>query len=836
MHAKAFFAGGGGYGNLGVPIQVDAEANPQFQLVELKQSTSNGINIRSKTYERDISLDQTALPYTVMGDIVVSQSASLTISKGTRFKMWPGTDFYISGSLYAVGTSGDSIIFTSYRDDTIDGDTNNDGPSTGVRGDWGGIKFTGEKASQSQVQFVSIKYGASSGYGNNRAALIFDNSSPLVSNTSISNTKYYGVECLNGASPDFGGGNQNSPGGNQFIGFLDDPSRYFFYNQSAKTIFAKFNFWETNDPAQIDAHIYDQLENSNLGRVLFEPFNRKVDNEPPKLTFIAPTAGEVLRINDDYVISWTASDNDYLKEGNLSISRDGGNTYTHLSSVAANQRSYRWQVSGPPTDAAVLKIEMTDASGNQGFAITEGVFSIIDPDAGENAPPSVPRPLLPLLGEELRPGGLLIWQAATDPNPYDEVRYNLQVDDDDQFATPEINGVEVRGSVLSEQSPSKNSATAPQFSQGNAVAVMLDTLSGFTNLKDNQYYYWRVQAIDQNGAASNFSTIQAYFFFNKINSAPHPVAEGFSPRDGVEIRISRPELSWYPAEDPDLSDHTGTLSYILQLNTNSDFSLPRLTYQTVPGVPTFEVPDSLDENKTWYWRVQTLDDEGLTSSWSSVQYFKVNSIDEPPFPFNLIAPMDDEIVREDSIQFSWRKTLDPDPKDEIWYVLEISADSLFILNLIKEVTKDTVKTIGIKEFETGIYFWRVYAIDNDSLLTWASQSQKKPRVFHFMPTAVENDKGLSFKSYFLSQNYPNPFNPETRIRFGLPKAAHVLIEIYNALGQKVRILVDDNYQAGYYERIWDARNDRGEKVPSGIYLLKMRAGDFVKTRKMLVVE
>ncbi|NOQ96989.1 MAG: T9SS type A sorting domain-containing protein [Calditrichae bacterium] len=94
--------------------------------------------------------------------------------------------------------------------------------------------------------------------------------------------------------------------------------------------------------------------------------------------------------------------------------------------------------------------------------------------------------------------------------------------------------------------------------------------------------------------------------------------------------------------------------------------------------------------------------------------------------------------------------------------------------------------------------------------------------------------------YELNQNYPNPFNPSTTIRYALPFISEVSLEIYNVLGQRVRVLVSDNKVPGYYETRWDGRNDFGSAVASGIYVYRMVARgsnseSFVQTRKMLFV-
>ncbi|MFQ5708492.1 MAG: FlgD immunoglobulin-like domain containing protein [bacterium] len=89
--------------------------------------------------------------------------------------------------------------------------------------------------------------------------------------------------------------------------------------------------------------------------------------------------------------------------------------------------------------------------------------------------------------------------------------------------------------------------------------------------------------------------------------------------------------------------------------------------------------------------------------------------------------------------------------------------------------------------------------------------------------------------YALLQNYPNPFNPETVIRYQLPKPGHVKLVIYNQLGKRVRSLVNSDKVAGNYQVQWDGRNDSGKQVASGIYVYQLRAGDFVASKKLLLM-
>jgi hypothetical protein len=90
-------------------------------------------------------------------------------------------------------------------------------------------------------------------------------------------------------------------------------------------------------------------------------------------------------------------------------------------------------------------------------------------------------------------------------------------------------------------------------------------------------------------------------------------------------------------------------------------------------------------------------------------------------------------------------------------------------------------------------------------------------------------------SYKLYQNYPNPFNPSTEIRFDIPEAIPVQLKIYNILGQHVATLVDHVANAGAFRIYWDGKNASGVDVASGMYLYRLKAGNFVDAKKMVLM-
>jgi hypothetical protein len=96
--------------------------------------------------------------------------------------------------------------------------------------------------------------------------------------------------------------------------------------------------------------------------------------------------------------------------------------------------------------------------------------------------------------------------------------------------------------------------------------------------------------------------------------------------------------------------------------------------------------------------------------------------------------------------------------------------------------------------------------------------------------------GPSRLADYLSQNTPNPFNPTTTIAFALAKPAVITLRIYDATGRLVRVLADGRHAAGPQAEVWDARDDSGKPVASGVYFYRLDTGTNVLTRKMLLLK
>ncbi|MBN1481507.1 T9SS C-terminal target domain-containing protein [candidate division KSB1 bacterium] len=128
--------------------------------------------------------------------------------------------------------------------------------------------------------------------------------------------------------------------------------------------------------------------------------------------------------------------------------------------------------------------------------------------------------------------------------------------------------------------------------------------------------------------------------------------------------------------------------------------------------------------------------------------------------------------------------------------------------------------------ESPVYFTDAACAILHAAISWVQAGER---------LSVEEEPSAAPRDHQLYQNYPNPFNPKTRIQYDLSQQANVTVTIYNSLGQKVKILVNQRQTAGRYSVLWDGTDEQNRAVSNGIYLYKMQAGDFVQTRKMVLM-
>ncbi|MFQ5651098.1 MAG: T9SS type A sorting domain-containing protein [bacterium] len=141
-----------------------------------------------------------------------------------------------------------------------------------------------------------------------------------------------------------------------------------------------------------------------------------------------------------------------------------------------------------------------------------------------------------------------------------------------------------------------------------------------------------------------------------------------------------------------------------------------------------------------------------------------------------------------------------------------------------EATHATVRA-RYWNFATGTSYWDDFAL-TPVVLTSVEE----------LGPVTDNGRGGVPGGFDLAQNYPNPFNPQTTIEYKVTRAGHVIVDIYNLLGQKVRTLIDEPQTAGRYRVMWNGFDDRGNTVSSGIYLYRLQIADQMVVKKMTFIK
>lgn len=162
---------------------------------------------------------------------------------------------------------------------------------------------------------------------------------------------------------------------------------------------------------------------------------------------------------------------------------------------------------------------------------------------------------------------------------------------------------------------------------------------------------------------------------------------------------------------------------------------------------------------------------------------------------------------------------------------------------LTDYDSDNYMEVVFQEFSGWFYICELNFEYEEYSVEWPMRFANRQHTGVYSPQAGEikftsiSSTKLQYvpKTFTLSHNYPNPFNPSTIIKYQIPEASHVKLEIFNILGQKIKTLVNSKQPADYYLIEWDGKNDFGKAVSTGIYYYHIEAGDFNKTRKMILM-
>jgi len=338
-------------------------------------------------------------------------------------------------------------------------------------------------------------------------------------------------------------------------------------------------------------------------------------------------------------------------------------------------------------------------------------------------------------------------------------------------------------------------------------------------LQYGKTYHWAVAAYD----GSSYGTWSADTF-NVVGGATagEPVAS--YPIGGENVYSEDVTLLWYMN-----GSTAGIQGYQVVYSQSDVFANP----VTVTVGPSGQSTTSLDltnlvPGAIYFWRVRAWYGGSTYTGWSGTEVFVIMPGAGPNQPI-VGGPTNNVVLNTDSPMLSW---VVPGQAAGVSYELVLSTDAGFSNpQVIENIGANRRAISSLTKGEQ--YFWKVRSKNSEGNYSYYSGTGK----FRIATvTAVEDEEVVVPSEYSLSQNYPNPFNPSTTIKFALPQEGPVSLKVYNMLGQEVKTLVSGVKNAGTYNLTWNGTDDAGNKVSSGVYIFRIKANDFIMSKKMVMLK
>lgn len=305
----------------------------------------------------------------------------------------------------------------------------------------------------------------------------------------------------------------------------------------------------------------------------------------------------------------------------------------------------------------------------------------------------------------------------------------------------------------------------------------------------------------------------------------------------VVMPVNTPPHVAHALRDTFLGEDFG-VSFLARLDeVFEDADSPVLTYEVgvlsagigvaVRGDSLFATSES-DFHGTVAVRVAAGDGQYVVADTMEIE---VLSINDRPGPVVLLVPADGDTIdpAQSTLAFEWQSAADVDG-DGLEYTIRVFGGALDTsFSLSNDTTWLFQNPSGLAPGAT--YQWSVVASDGEL-------SSSSADTFSFVvPVLVGIDGHMPLPARFaLHRNFPNPFNPTTTIRYDLPEASRVVLRVYNIIGQEVRTLVCRHESAGYKSVQWDGKNQRGNSVTTGVYFIRLEAGSYLKTIKVMMIK
>lgn len=314
-------------------------------------------------------------------------------------------------------------------------------------------------------------------------------------------------------------------------------------------------------------------------------------------------------------------------------------------------------------------------------------------------------------------------------------------------------------------------------------------------------FYWHVRAMNVNGS-SPWSATRRFSVLARPNAPVLVYPENLAWNLPTSF-----ELRWNALPDATLYD--------VQLALDDGFN--DIVAEGIDETTLKLLVGPLDPGD-YYWRARGKNNSGI-GDWSEAYSFSIVTAPDAP---TLLTPEDGEagVVTEPSL--SWEAVV-----NAATYQLSVSRNAQFTSIVFTGLNLETTsQTVGPLDIGTT-YYWRVQARNAIGASSWSP-------VYSFTvrnTTALEQDGSDIPSAFALKPSYPNPFNPATTVAFSLPERAFVRVTVHDLRGREVARLVSQDLGAGEYRTTWNATSES-----SGVYVIRMQAGGFASTQKVVLLK
>lgn len=287
---------------------------------------------------------------------------------------------------------------------------------------------------------------------------------------------------------------------------------------------------------------------------------------------------------------------------------------------------------------------------------------------------------------------------------------------------------------------------------------------------------------------------------------------------------------------------TGTLDFIVYpLNLENDYNDYNDTLRQT--VVVGNIVDDFETKKT-YWQMDG--GFGTTSSYPAYSGRFTAHVNGGNAPY--AANMNSTMTFSPGFDLSLADVVAL--KYWVWYVTEAGKDIFYVETSIDSVNwtvKDSLsgvdnswkqRAINLDEYAGHEKLWvRFRFVSNETTQTIGAMIDDVGIYLEHVSGIEEKIISGLPEKWTLEPNYPNPFNPETTINYGVPENGPVQIHIYNLKGELIRTLVNSNHAAGWYNVVWNGKNDSGIPVSTGVYIYSLKSSEkMIKSHKMVYMK